>query len=124
MVIGGIEVIEENASDPPRLFPVGNVKVLVAPLLEGRIEDPGGMFVAGDFKGLVEVNRVFLVEIRRSQIAPSSKPPSDDFRGLFRVGDFEVAVVRVDGWCVRVAGMYDQADASSEEGEDPLSVRI
>ena len=79
MVIGGIEVIEENASDSPRLFPVGNVKVLVAPLLEGRVKNAGGVVIAGDFESLVEVNRVFLVEIRRSQITSSSKPPGDDF---------------------------------------------
>ena len=79
MVIGGVEVIEENASDSPRFFPVRNVKVLVAPLLEGGVENARGVFVAGDFKSLVEVNGVFFVEIRRSQIASSSKPPSDGF---------------------------------------------
>jgi hypothetical protein len=49
MVIGRIKVIEENASDAPRLFPVGDIKVLVAPFLEGTIENAGSVFVAGVF---------------------------------------------------------------------------
>ena len=123
-MIGRIEVIEEDASDAPRLLSVGNIKVLVAPFLEGAIEDAGSVFVAGVFEGLVEMYRVFRVEIRWSQIASSSEPPSDDFRWVFRIGDFEIAVVRVDGWCVGVAGVDDQADTGGEEGEDSLPVWI
>ena len=117
MVIGRIEVIEEDSSDAPRFLPVGNIKVLVAPFLEGTIKNAGSVFVAGVFEGLVEMYRVFRVEIRWSQIASSSEPPSDDFRWVFRIGNFEIAVVRVDGWCVRVTGVDDQTDTGGEEGE-------
>lgn len=77
-MIGGIEVIEENASDAPRLLSVGNIKVLVAPLLEGMIKNSRSVFVAGGFESLVEVNTVLFVEIGRGQVASSSKPPRKD----------------------------------------------
>jgi len=79
MVVGRIEVIEENASDASRLLSVGNIKVLVAPFLEGTIEDARSVLIAGVFESLVEMHRVFLVEIRWSQVASSSEPPSGDF---------------------------------------------
>jgi len=123
-VIGRVEVIEENASDASRLLSVGNVKVLVTPFLEGTIEEAWSVFVTGVLEGLVEVYRVFRVEIRWGQIGSSPEPPSNDFRWVFWIGDFEVAVVRVDGWCVRVTGMDDQADTGRKEGEDSLSVGI
>jgi len=106
-VVGGIEVVEENASDSSRFFSVGDVKVLVAPLLEGTIEYARGVSVAGVFEGFVEMYRVLLVYITWSQIASSSEPPSDNLRGVFRIGDLEVTVVRVDGRCVRVSGVDD-----------------
>ena len=124
MVIGRIEIVEEDSSDAPRLFPVRNVKVFVAPFLEGTIENAGSVFVAGVFEGLVEMDRVFRVEIRWGQVAPPSKPPRDDFRWVFWIGNFEIAVVRVDGRCVGVAGVNDQADTGGEEGEGSLRVRI
>jgi len=79
MVIGGVEVIEENTSDSHRFFPVRNEKYSSHHFLKGGVENARGVFVAGDFESLVEVNGVFFVEIRRSQIASSSKPPSDGF---------------------------------------------
>ena len=123
-MIGGIEVIEENASDTPRLLSVGNIKVLITPLLERRIESSQSVFVTGGFESPVEVGRVFFVEIRWGQVGSSSEPPSGDFRRVFWVGDFEVAVIRVDGWCVRVAGVNDEADTGREEGEPSLSIDI
>lgn len=106
-MVGGIEVVEENASDSSRFFSVGDVKVLVAPLLEGTIECARGVSAAGVFEGLVEMYRVLFVYITWGQVASSSKPPSDNFGGIFWIGDLEVAVVRVDGRCVRVSGVDD-----------------
>ena len=121
-MIGRIEVIEEDASDAPRLLSVGDVKVFVAPFLEGAIENSWSVSITGVFEGLVEMCRVRLVEIRWCQIASSSKPPSRNLRRVFRVGYFEVAIVCVDGRRVRVARVDDQADAGGEEGECSLSV--
>ena len=124
MVIGRIEIVEENASDPSRLLPMGDVEVFVAPLLEGAIDLARSVCVAGVFKSPMEVYRVFLVYITRAQVAPSSEPPGDDFGGVVGIGDLEVAVVRVDGRCVGVAGVDYQADARRVEGECALEIGI
>lgn len=48
-MIGRIEIIEENASDASRFVSMGDIKVFVAPLLEGKIERARGMSVTGIF---------------------------------------------------------------------------
>ena len=123
-MIGRIEVIEENAPDPPRFLPMGDIKVFVAPFLEGTKEGAGSVFVAGVLESLVEVRHVFVVEIRWGQIASPSEPPSDDLRWVFRVGDFEITVIRVDGRRVRVTGVDYQAETGGEKGEGSLRIWI
>lgn len=56
-----IKIVEENASDPSRLLPMGDIKVFVAPLLEGTIERARSVSVAGVFESLVEMCAVLLV---------------------------------------------------------------
>lgn len=60
-MIGRIEIIEEDASDASRLLPMGDIKVLVAPLFEGMIERTRSVSVACVFEGLVEMDRVLVV---------------------------------------------------------------
>lgn len=103
---------------------MGDIKVFVAPLLEGTIECTGSASITGVLEGLVEMDGILFVYVARSQVASPSEPPSGDFRRILRVRDLEVAIVCMDRRCVRVAGMDDQADAGSVEGKRVFEIGI
>ena len=77
------------------------MKVLVAPLFEGRVYQ-GSMCDAGGFDGRVEVDCVFFVEG-----GLTLSPPCEEL-SIGR-GYFKVAVVCVKGRCVRVLGVDYEA---------------
>lgn len=99
---------------------MGDIEVFVAPLLESR-EDIRTVRIARILELPVEMLRVLLVKIRWGQIAPSAEPPRYDWlyavRAVLRAGYLEVAIVRMDGGCVGIAGMDDEADPRREEGQ-------
>src|SRR3546814_12443845 len=66
------------------LAAVGNEEVLVAPLLEARVE-VGGVAVAGVLQGGVEVRRVLLDRIHRIEIGAAAEPRlgGDDVAGIY-----------------------------------------
>src|SRR3546814_14708729 len=74
--VAAVEVVVENAADAACLAAVGNEEVLVAPLLEARVE-VGGVAVAGVLQGGVEVRRVLLARIHRIEIGAASEPRSE-----------------------------------------------
>src|SRR3546814_3966056 len=81
--VAAVEVVVENAADAACLAAVGNEEVLVAPLLEARVE-VGGVAVAGVLQGGVEVRRVLLDRIHRIEIGAAAEPRlgGDDVAGI------------------------------------------
>src|SRR3546814_3535801 len=75
--------VVENAADASCLAAVVNEEVLVAPLLEARVE-VGGVAVAGVLQGGVEVRRVLLDRIHRIEIGAAAEPRlgGDDVAGI------------------------------------------
>lgn len=77
------EVVEEDAADAACLATVGDEEVLVAPLLERRV-DVRAVRVACVLDRLVEVDRVFFVQVRLREVRPATEPtiPCNDLARL------------------------------------------
>ena len=73
MQISLLKVIKEYATDSSRFPPVLVLKVFIAPLFKSGIVGQV-MLVAHVLDGLVEVDSIFLKQIRWCKITPSSKP--------------------------------------------------
>src|SRR5690606_19229151 len=67
-------MVEENAPDPPGFSPMGKVKIIIRPifisLIRFRIK-----IIANDFQALMKFPCQIEIDIMRSQIDPSTKPP-------------------------------------------------
>ena len=68
-----LEVIEENSADAARFAAVLQVKILVAPLLESRIE-VGIVSIAGCFDRAMKMDGVFRMRIIRRKVHSAAKP--------------------------------------------------
>lgn len=103
----GAEVVEEETTNAARLGAMRDEEVLVAPLLERRIEERT-VLVARVLNRLVKMNGVFLVKIVRCEIRASTKPPCKHLRVVLPVSDLEVTVVSVHGGSVWVSWVDDE----------------
>jgi len=117
------EVVEEEPADAACLAAVRDEEILVTPGLEAGIKRHA-VHVACGFERRVEVLRVVLVEKRRGEVGPAAEPPREHFVLVFRVCDFEEAIIGVHCWRVRIARVDDEGETSGEEGEVLLLVGI
>ena len=69
-----VEIVEEQAADPPRLVAVRQEKVLVAPLLEFGVESLA-IGIARSFGRPMPMHGILLKTVIRRQIEPTAKPP-------------------------------------------------
>src|SRR5690606_3279989 len=100
------EFVEEDPADAPHLPAMRQGEVVVAPLLEARIER-GIVRVAGGAQRAVEVADVLLPRIEGREIRAAAEP------AVLAPG--EEAEVRVDGGDVGAPGMQDQRDTRGVE---------
>jgi hypothetical protein len=120
-VFARVEIIKEDPPEAAMLRSVGDVEVLVAPLLVCGEED-SAVGIACGFEHGMEVYRVLFEEVGGGQVGAAPEPPREDLglRGRVRVAagwfcDFEVAIVHVNGGRVGIAGMDDEAESRNEE---------
>ena len=114
VLLGLVQVIEEDAADAARLASVLVVEVFVTPFLEARVVQLV-VLVAGRFDGVVKMDCVFVEEVARREVGSAAVPPCVCVACL--VGCLEVAVVEMHGRCHGVGGVEDQAQACGEERE-------
>jgi len=112
VLFGLIEVVEEHAADAAAFASVRDVEVLVTPFLESGVVGTI-VSIASVFDRLVEVNGVFIEEVRGCEIGSASEPPC--ICRAIGVGGFKVAVVEVNGRCHGVMRVQDERQTSSEE---------
>ena len=70
-----VEVVEENASNTTRDIPVLDSEVVITPSLELAVVH-GVVLIAGSLEGRVKVLSILFIQVVRSQVTSSSKPPS------------------------------------------------
>lgn len=109
-----VEVVEEDASDAAGFASVGDVEVLVAPLLEARVV-ASVVLVACLFDCAVEVYSIFVEQIGWCKVRAAAKPPGVAI--ALCVHGFEVAVVEVHSWCVGVLRVQDATETCGEKFE-------
>ena len=110
-----VEIVEEDAAQAPRFLAVLEVEVLVAPLLEARMEIAAAGVQRG-LAGAVEMDRVFLEGIVRREVHAAAEPEHVIVvRGMHGLGD-EDAYVHVHGGHVRVARVDHQRDTHGFPG--------
>ena len=90
----GIQIVEEDSSDSSFLLSMGDVEVLVAPLLELGVVGLS-VLVARVLVGLMEVFGVLFEEVVGSEIGSSSEPGGDGLSEIVGVVGLEVSVVHV-----------------------------
>lgn len=107
-----VKVIEEDTTDTTGFVSVLDEEILVTPLLEARVQS-GIMLIQGLLVTSVEQLGILFVQVRRSQVGTTAKPPG--LRSAIWVPRFEVTVVEMGGWCVRVGRMDDHTQTTREE---------
>ena len=109
-----VEVVEEDATDTAGLAAVGDVEVLVAPLLEAWVVG-SIVLIACLFDCTMEVYSILVEQIGGRKVRATAKPPGVAI--ALCVHGFEVAVVEVHGWCVRVLRVQDTTETCGEKFE-------
>ena len=113
-----IEVVEENAADAPRLSPVLDKEVLVAPLFEPFVVR-GVVPITDRFPDLVEMCGVLVEQVERGQVGASTEPGSN---GLDSVAEhLQITHVQVHDGDHRARRVEHQRDPGSVE---PLGVDL
>ena len=106
IVFRGVEIVEEDAANAARFFAVWDVEMLVAPGFEAGVETPV-VLVASFFDGFVEMDGIFVKEVRGCQIGSTPEPPSVSV--AVRVHRLEITVIEMHGRGHWVPWMQDQA---------------
>uniref|UniRef100_A0A7C9ELV7 Uncharacterized protein n=1 Tax=Opuntia streptacantha TaxID=393608 RepID=A0A7C9ELV7_OPUST len=110
-----IKIIKKNSTEPSSLATVLDVKVIITPFLETRIE-AGIEFITCIFLDLMEVPDIFFKYVSRGKIGSTTKPPlSWCSRNIFWSIGLKVTIIKMQSWSKGVFWMHNRADASSKE---------
>merc|ERR1719402_677379 len=112
--IWGIQVVKEDAPYPPRDVPVLNPKVIITPGLELGVV-LGVVLVARLLQSAVKVDSILLVQVVRSEVTATTKPPPG-FATLPSFKDFKISVVEMKCRNVWIPGVDHRADPTCKEG--------
>src|ERR1035437_5739318 len=69
-----VEIVEKNSAQAARLLAVFQVKIIVAPLLEARMQSRAEWHQRGA-AGSMKMTRIFFKSIIRSQVHAAAEPP-------------------------------------------------